>query len=168
MRIRTHISQKARRFGACERGAALVEFAILLPMLILFFAVTIEGGRMMWTYQAAAAGVRDAVRYVSRVAPVDICTTGGSLAGYASDLEDMVATSVSGSYIYPGGVTINSVTPTYSCVTGSYRNSPVAVARVTANVTINFPFSALFAYATGSNPSGLTANLFDENRIFGI
>lgn len=168
MRIWTHISQQTRRFAACECGAALVEFAIVLPILILFFAMTIEGGRMMWSYQTAAAGVRDAVRYVSRVAPVDICTTGGSLAGYASELQDMVETSISGSYIYPGGVTINSVTPTYVCVTGSYRNSPVAVARVTADITIDFPFGALFGYATGSALTGLNATLFDENRIFGI
>ena len=38
------------RFSKEESGAALVEFAILLPMMLLVFAVIIEGGRLMWSY----------------------------------------------------------------------------------------------------------------------
>ena len=64
----------------------MVEFAILLPILLLVFAVIVEGGRLMWSYQTVVAGVRDATRYVARAAPANICSTGGSLADIASDV----------------------------------------------------------------------------------
>ena len=60
---------------------ALVEFAISLPLILVVSYGTIDSMRLFWTYQAAVAGVRDAARYVARVAPDDICTSGGSLAG---------------------------------------------------------------------------------------
>src|SRR5687767_807230 len=69
MRICPQLARLARN----ERGVALVEFAILLPILLLLFAVTIEGTRMMWSYQTAIAGVRDAARYLGRITPSNVC-----------------------------------------------------------------------------------------------
>ena len=38
---------------------------------------------MFWSYQMAIGGVRDAARYLARVAPADICNTAGAtLDGY--------------------------------------------------------------------------------------
>ncbi|AML52377.1 TadE/TadG family type IV pilus assembly protein [Falsihalocynthiibacter arcticus] len=69
-----------RAFGGFrrdERGTALVELAISLPFALLVFGMIIEGSRMLWAYQSAAAGVRDATRYLARIVPRDICTSGG-------------------------------------------------------------------------------------------
>lgn len=154
-------------FRKDESGVALVEFAILLPMLLLIFAVIIEGGRMMWSYQAVAAGVRDASRYLSRVAPADVCTSGGSVATYAPTLLTMVRNSSTGETLFPSGIVVNSVTPTLNCVAGTLRNSPSPMVTVSANLTITFPFSGLFELAGGTRPT-ITTTIADQHKVYGL
>ena len=67
------------RFRRAEDGTALVEFAISLPLILVVSFGTINSMRLFWSYQAAVAGVRDAARYVARMAPDNICTTGANL-----------------------------------------------------------------------------------------
>jgi Flp pilus assembly protein TadG len=112
------ISQALSRFRQDQRGAALVEFAMVLPIMLIFFATTVEGARMMWSYQAATSAVRDASRYLAMVAPIDACTSATAVTGYTDDLEEIVMVSISGATIYPGDITINSVTP--SCAGHPY------------------------------------------------
>ena len=64
-RLRHHLLRLARN----DDGVAIVEFAIALPMMLLVFAVIIEGSRLMIAYQSTIAGVRDATRYLSSVLP---------------------------------------------------------------------------------------------------
>lgn len=40
-----------RRLGADRRGAAMLEFALVTPLLMGFIFLIIEGGRMIWTHQ---------------------------------------------------------------------------------------------------------------------
>jgi Flp pilus assembly protein TadG len=78
-----------QRIRRSDRGAFLVEFAIVVPLLILLFGIVVEGGRLMWSYQTAAAGVRDAARYLGRIVPSDLCVTdtgNTSLGAYESSL----------------------------------------------------------------------------------
>jgi Flp pilus assembly protein TadG len=147
-------------------GAALVEFAILLPMLLLVFAVMIEGGRLMWSYQTTVAGVRDAARYLARVASSDICITGAGVSSYTGDLENIVRNSVSGDAIFPSGITVNSVTPSISCIAGTYRVSPAPIAQVTASLTITFPFASVFSLA-GQSLGTITTTVTDQSKVFG-
>lgn len=158
--------RRLRRFCLARQGAQIVEFTILLPMLLLLFAVIVEGGRLMWSYQATNAGVRDAARYLARVVPSDICTTGGSVSGWTDELTDIVKESATGHAIFPGGVTITAVTPGLTCVTGSYRVPIVAIAEVTASLTVTFPFEGLFRLAGGSRPTIETV-VTDRSRVFG-
>lgn len=89
-----------RRLARSDRGAALVEFAIALPILVMLFAVIIEGGRMMWSYQTAVAGVRDAARYVGRVVPSNVCATATTvpISTYVTNatLANIVSQSIDG------------------------------------------------------------------------
>lgn len=48
-----------------QRGAALVEFALILPLLLILSFVTTELGRALYRYNTTAKVVRDAVRYLS-------------------------------------------------------------------------------------------------------
>jgi len=165
--IQNRTARRAKSaFVGDERGAALVEFAIILPIMLLLFAVIIEGSRMMISFQAAISGVRDATRYLSRVVPVNICSSGGSVAGYSTQLQTIVSQGISGNSVFPTAVTVNFVTPSFSCVAGTYRVSPAAVAQVTANVTITFPFAGVFALNGGNLPQ-ITTNVTDAARIFG-
>lgn len=52
-----------------QRGAVIVEFALLLtPLLILAFGIT-EFGRAMYQYNAIAKSVRDSARHLSQYEP---------------------------------------------------------------------------------------------------
>lgn len=162
------IPRKSRRgrFLADECGAILVEFAIVMPLMILFFAVTVELARMMWGYQTAIGGVRDATRYLARITPFDICDTAGSVGVTATKLKAIVEKDINGTGLFPTKLTINSVTPSYACVTGTYRHNPVAVGVVTASLTIEFPLSGIMSLFGGSLPT-VTTTVTDRSRIFG-
>lgn len=160
------IADRLRRFWRDEAGVALVEFAFVLPMMLLVFAVIIEGSRMMLSYQSAINGVRDATRYLARVVGPDACTTLPSVAGYSATLRTLVVQGSTANSVFPPAVTIGTVTPSYRCVTGSYRGGTVPVAQVTAVITVTFPFEGLFRLAGGSRPS-LTTSVTDQARVFG-
>lgn len=160
------LAKRLARFARAERGAILVEFAIALPMLVLVFAMIVEGSRMMWSYQSAISGVRDATRYLARVLPASICTAGGSVGSYQSAVTGIVANSLSGAPVMAGGVTVNSVTPRLVCRSGTYRGGTVAVAEVSASVTITLPLASLLAIFGGSF-SDVTTTVTDQSRVFG-
>jgi hypothetical protein len=52
-----------------QTGVALVEFALVLPLLLVLSLVTAELGRGVYRYNCAAKAVRDAARYLSVQAP---------------------------------------------------------------------------------------------------
>lgn len=153
------------------RGAALVEFALALPILLLVFGVIVEGTRMMWSYQSAITGVRDATRYLARVVPSDICNTdptGASLADHQAKLEQIVGGDDDRN-MFPSMITVDSVTPSLACEDGPtfpYRNNPAPVATVAAQMTISFPLGELFEFA-GSRLPDVTTTVSDASRIFG-
>lgn len=164
MKARFHIFSYLRRQ---DSGTALVEFAILLPMLLLLFAVTIEGGRMFWAYQNVAAGVRDATRYVARAAPISLCETGDDIALILVGLaEDIVRNSLDGTSPFPTSITVVSVTASHTCIPGIFRVSPAPVVQITAVLEITFPFASVFNFA-GQSLGTITTSIFDQSRIYG-
>lgn len=56
-----------RRFARDERGAAMVEFAIVVPLLLMFVTAIIDLGRMLAVAGSLAAAVRDGARYGATV-----------------------------------------------------------------------------------------------------
>ena len=51
-----------------ERGVAALEFGILLPFMVVLLAGIADMGRSLWQHHTLTKGVRDAARYLSRVA----------------------------------------------------------------------------------------------------
>lgn len=138
---------------------------MVLPMMLLVFSLIVEGGRMLISYQSAIAGVRDATRYLSRVVPPGTCTS-AAVTAHAAKLTTIVSHTATNNSVFDSAVVVNSVTPSATPHTGSYRISPVCVASVTANVTINFPFGTIFGWFGGSVAS-ITTNVTDSARVFG-
>lgn len=54
--------------GQAQRGVAMVEFAITLPLLLLLLLAIGEFGRMLYHYNNLLQANRDAVRYVAKAA----------------------------------------------------------------------------------------------------
>ena len=52
-----------RRFLKGERGAYLVEFAIIAPVFLLLVFGLMEFGRAIWSYSSVAHAAREGVRY---------------------------------------------------------------------------------------------------------
>lgn len=59
---------KLTKWGRSERGAAAVEFALVLPILLLVVAGAVEYGRAFWYYDGLSKATRDAARYLTMVA----------------------------------------------------------------------------------------------------
>src|SRR3954451_5329385 len=71
-----------------QRGVALVEFAITLPLLLaICFGIT-EFGRAIYTYNTLAKSTRDAARYLTTQAPGNAVgwATAKNLAVYGNPL----------------------------------------------------------------------------------
>lgn len=161
------LAATATRLRRDESGVALVEFAIALPLVLVLFATTIEGGRLFWAYQATNAGVRDAARYLARVADKDVCATGSDLDSYTDKLEDIVRESSSGNALFPSGISVTEVEPSLNCVDGTYRLSPAPVAEVTATLQVTFPFANVFTLVGLGALSTVTTTITDQSRIYG-
>lgn len=155
-----------RRFIRDETGTALVEFGIVVPVLLLFLAVIIDGGRLAWTYQSVAAGVRDASRLLARIAPNDLCS-GGSVAGYDALVTQIVNQSITGTSIIPNGATIVDVIPSFRCVTGGYRVDPAAIVEIRAQVQFQYLLGNVFGLF-GTSLGTLQTEVQDQSRVYGI
>ncbi len=160
------ISPFTSRFLRDETGAQFVEFAMVMPVMLLFFAVTIEGARMMWSYQTVIAGVRDATRYVARIAPREICTTGPAIETYRDELETLVKTTRSDSDPFPSGIAITSLEPTLDCSATDFRSGRAPIVEVTAGLQITFPFSGIFSF-WGQKPAAIDTEVSDQHRVYG-
>lgn len=57
-----------------QRGAAAVEFAIVLPAILSILAFSLFFGRVFWHYSAAVKAAHDAARYLSTVPLVEMKT----------------------------------------------------------------------------------------------
>ncbi len=160
---------KFLHFWRQEDGAILVEFALSLPLILILAFLSVESMRLFWSYQAVIAGVRDATRYLARVAPADLCTSGGSVSGYATQLEGIVARSISGATLFPVGVTVTSLTSAHTCVTSlGLRQASVPVATVSANVPIAIPFSQVLGVIGVAPGATITTTVRDQARGYGL
>ena len=158
-----------RQFWRREEGAILVEFAISLPMILILAMLTVESMRLFWSYQAAIAGVRDATRYLARIAPADLCTTGGSVTGYATQLEAIVETTIAGTALFPAGVTVTSLTSSHACIDSlALRQARVPVATVSANVSITMPFSQILRVIGAAPVAVINTTVRDQARVYGL
>ncbi len=75
-----------------QKGVALVEFALILPFLLMLSIITFEFGRAVWQYNTLTKSVRDAARYLSiqtpgtKIAQARNLMVYGNLAGSGAPL----------------------------------------------------------------------------------
>lgn len=95
-----------------QRGAALVEFALILPFLLILVALTTELGRAIHYYGTLTKSVREAARYLSVRAPNTYVVQARNIIVYGNP-------GGTGTAQVPGLSAANVPAPTYT-FTGSY------------------------------------------------
>jgi hypothetical protein len=186
------------RFRRAEDGTALVEFAISLPLILVVSFGTIDSMRLFWTYQATVAGVRDAARYVARVAPADICDVGGDIDAALADpdfrlvdrddnqitnlveftdfLQAIIRESMKRDpsdddvALLTQGADVSNVVVAISCESPPVplRQAQAPVARVSADMSIAMPGTEVFRLVGGAGFGTLTTRIVEDARVYGI
>jgi Flp pilus assembly protein TadG len=98
------------RFGRARSGAALVEFTLVAPLLLLLMCGMAEFANALRQYHIMEKGVRDAGRYLAR-APMTGCTVNGDATTTAQNLA-LTGRASGGSYLLPTWDDLASVTVT--------------------------------------------------------
>ena len=120
-----------------QRGTAIIEFTIALPVLLLLLAATAEIGRMLSQYDTLNKGVRDGARYLAanallgttgvvsinstvQTATVNLVVTGNSAGTGTALLPNLTA----------GNVTVASLANGYVSVSAAYTYVPMLGAQI--------------------------------------
>lgn len=76
------------RLLRCERAASATEFALVLPLLLVFLFGIIDGGRFLWEYNRAEKATQMGVRYAVVTDPVATALEGPAAGGYSFSVSD--------------------------------------------------------------------------------
>ena len=132
-----------------DRGAALVEFTITLPVLLALFVLLAEGGPGDVVPPAHRQSVRDATRYLTRVATAEqLCPAAGGVNPVPADFLANARNLAMRGSLDPGASFLNAVWTDITtlqarvdCITngGAYRGaSRIPLITVTATVPVDF------------------------------
>ncbi len=104
-----------QHFVRDEQGGPAAEFAMVLPLLIIFLLGTIDVGRLMWDWNQAEKATQMGVRYAvaTNLVPSDLETYSFSISGSVLQGEPVPETDFPGIVCdAPGGA------PVCNCVSG--------------------------------------------------
>jgi hypothetical protein len=122
-----------------QQGTALVELALITPLLLLLTFITTEFGRAMYEYNSVAKSTRDAVRYLSVQTP-------GTHVAEARNLMVYGNTAGTGSPL-ARGLSLSNV-PSGSCCTWQSSGAGPIITTVTVRVS-SYTFHSLFPSVIG-------------------
>ncbi|WP_426393112.1 TadE/TadG family type IV pilus assembly protein [Variovorax sp. R-27] len=122
-----------------QHGAALVELALITPLLLLLTFITTEFGRAMYEYNAVVKSTRDAVRYLSVQTPGTHVTEARNLIVYGN-------TAGTGAPL-ARGLSLSNV-PAGSCCTWQSAGANPIITTVTVRVS-SYTFHSLFPSVIG-------------------
>ena len=124
---------------SAQRGVALVELALTIPLLLFLTFLTTEFGRALYEYNAVTKSTRDAVRYLSYQTP-------GSNLTQARNLMVFGNTAGTGAPL-ARGLSLANVPVGTCCVWQSAGTNPV-INTVTVRIS-NYTFHSLFTRVLG-------------------
>jgi Flp pilus assembly protein TadG len=124
-----------------QKGVALVEFALILPFLLLLSITAAEFGRAIWEYNTLTKSVRDAARYLSIQTP-----------GSATEVDRARNLMVYGNLSGTGtplaiGLSLANV-PSPGCCTWQTAGTGPVINTVTVRIT-GYTFRSMFATVFG-------------------
>ena len=126
-----------------QNGVALVEFALILPFLLLLSILAFDFGRAIWEYNTLTKSVRDAARYLAIQTPGTKITQARNLMVYGN-------LSGSGAPLARGLSTSNVPDPTWQTA----GSAPV-INTVTVRIT-GYTFNSMFSSVLGLSFGNVT------------
>lgn len=109
-----------------QRGVAIVEFALVVPLLLILTFITTEFGRAVYQYNTLAKSVRDAARYLSIQTPGTHQAEAANLIVYGktavTDTDRPLAVGLSLSHVAAPVWSTAGSTPTINTVTVGVSN----------------------------------------------
>jgi len=143
---------KLKKFLACERGTQMIEFALLLPFLIVLFASAVEMGRMFYTYTTLQKSTEVGARYLSSK-----LVTNGLYS--TADINTATNLVVCG---------LNSSTAN-DCNGQTAAQTPIVTNLAASNVTVTAPGTAVgVRYVTVQVTYNYTPRVFDLGHLTGV
>jgi hypothetical protein len=124
------------KYRRSQRGVAVVELALVIPMLMLLMLIVTELGRAVMQYNTLAKSVRDGARYLTMQLPGTKLTEARNLVVYGN-------TAGTGSPLVPGLTTTHVPDPTWQ-MAGALPEINTVTVRVSG-----FSFSPMMASAFG-------------------
>jgi Flp pilus assembly protein TadG len=131
-----------------QAGVALIEFALVLPFLLLLAFITTEYGRALYQYNTLAKSVRDAVRFLSIQDPETMIAQAKNLVVYGDVTVPDPATPLA------FGLSVDQVkTPTWqlSGAAPVIRTVTVTIAGCATSAPPCYKFVPIFSGALGLN-----------------
>lgn len=122
-----------------QRGAALIELALITPLLLLLVLITTEFGRAMYEYNAVVKSTRDAIRYLSVQTPGTHITEARNLMVYGN-------TAGTGAPL-ARGLSLANV-PAGSCCTWQTAGANPIITTVTVRIS-SYSFHSMFPSVMG-------------------
>ena len=126
-----------------QRGVALLEFAFVLPLLLVLSLTATELGRAVYRYNTTAKVVRDAVRYLSTQTPGTHMAEARNLILYGN-------VAGTGPLLDSGLTATNVPAPTWQTA-----GSDPVINTVTVSVT-GYQFRPMFANMFGARFAAIT------------
>jgi len=145
------VPRKRHGLLACERGAELVEFALIFPMLLLVMLGIMDFGFLFQRYEVLTAAAREGARVAI-------------LPGYTdADVQARV-----NAYLTAGGLTEPATVTVGAAQTVTLGSQCISVRPVTVTYTYQYvfvgPIMAFFGEpALGSRPLNATSAMRSEN-----
>jgi Flp pilus assembly protein TadG len=122
-----------------QRGVAIVEFALILPFLLLLTFLTTEFGRAIWQYNTLTKSVRDAARYLSVQTPGTHITEARNLMVYGNPAGTGNPLAL--------GLSLTNV-PAGTCCTWQTAGSLPVINTVTVQIS-GYSFTSMFTSVLG-------------------
>jgi Flp pilus assembly protein TadG len=122
-----------------QRGVALVELALITPLLLILTFITTEFGRAMYEYNLVVKSTRDAVRYLSVQTPGTHITEARNLMVFGN-------TAGTGTPL-ARGLSLSNV-PAGTCCTWQAAGANPLITTVTVRIS-SYTFHSLFPSVMG-------------------
>ena len=136
-----------------QRGAALIELALIMPLLLLLTFITTEFGRAMYEYNTLTKSTRDAVRYLSVQTPGTKIAEARNLLVFGNNAGEGAPLA--------RGLSLANV-PAGSCCTWQAAGADPIINTVTVRIS-GYTFHSLFPSVFGVQFADANGNIVFSN-----